>query len=256
MNTYDRQELRIVSEQERLSEHDKAAKVGSGGAKAYAAAPWLALAGGLALAFCQWLIFVYAPVESTMRLPQKIFYLHLPLAWWGLFSFFVTFVASIAYLRTRKFHWDALAGAAAEVGVVLAALALVTGSIWARSAWGVWWTWDARLTTTLVMCFVYAGYLIIRTMDIQPARRSQIAAVVGIVAFLDVPLVFFSARLWSYIHPPSISLEPEMKLTVIACVASFALLWAGLTAFRWKLACDGRRLDMLAEERLLRQDQR
>ena len=245
-----------MSEQDPLSKHDKSAKGGNSGAKAYAAAPWLALAGGLALAFCQWLIFVYAPVESTMRLPQKIFYLHLPLAWWGLFSFFVTFVASIAYLRTRKFHWDALAGAAAEVGVVLAALALVTGSIWARSAWGVWWTWDARLTTTLVMCFVYAGYLIIRTMDIQPARRSQIAAVVGIVAFLDVPLVFFSARLWSYIHPPSISLEPEMKLTVIACVASFALLWAGLTAFRWKLACDGRRLDMLAEERLLRQDQR
>ena len=221
---------------------------------AYAAAPWLALAGGLTLAFCQWLIFVYAPIESAMRLPQKIFYLHLPLAWWGLFSFFVVFAASIAYLRTRNFHWDALAGAAAEVGVVLAVLALVTGSIWAKQSWGLWWTWDARLTTTLVMCFVYAGYLIIRTMDIQPARRSQIAAVVGIVAFLDVPLVFFSARLWSYIHPPSISLEPEMKLTVIACVLAFALIWAGLMAFRWKLACDERRLDTLAAARLLRQD--
>ena len=225
-----------------------------GACRGYALAPWLALAGGLAAAFCQWLIFVYAPVESTMRLPQKIFYLHLPLAWWGLFSFFVVFVASIAYLRTRNFHWDALAGAAAEVGVVLAVLALVTGCLWGKPAWGVWWTWDARLTTTLVMCFVYAGYLIIRGMDIQPDRRAQVTAVLGIVAFLDVPLVFFSARLWSYIHPPSISLEPEMKITVISCVLAFGLLWAGLVAFRWKLACDEKRLDTLAEERLLRQE--
>lgn len=238
-----------------MREQNRSGRAGADKKTAYAAAPWLALAGGLALAFCQWLIFVYAPIESTMRLPQKIFYLHLPLAWWGLFSFFVVFVASIAYLRTRKFFWDALAGAAAEVGVVLAVLALVTGSLWGRPAWGVWWTWDARLTTTLVTCFVYAGYLIIRTMDIQPVRRSQIVAVVGIAAFLDVPLVFFSARLWSYIHPPSISLEPEMKLTVGACVLAFALIWAGLVAFRCKLACDERQLDMLAAERVMRHDE-
>ena len=220
------------------------------------AVPLLALAGGLALAFCQWLIFVYAPVEASMRLPQKIFYLHLPLAWWGLLSFCVVFAASAAYLLTRKPSLDALAAAAAEVGVVLAVLALITGSIWGKPSWGVWWTWDPRLTTTLVMCFVYAGYLIIRTMDIPAERRSQIAAVIGIVAFLDVPLVFISARKWNSIHPPSISLEPEMKVTVIACILAFGLVWAGLTFFRWKLACDERRLEMLAAERLLRQDRR
>lgn len=217
-------------------------------------APWLALAGGLALAACQWLIFEYAPVESTMRLPQKIFYLHLPLAWWGLISFFVVFAASIAYLITRNQRWDALAGASAEIGLVLAVLALVAGSIWGKASWGLWWTWDARLTTTLVMCFIYAGYLIIRNIDMLPERRSQIASVVGIIAFLDVPLVFFSARLWSYIHPPSISLEPAMKVTLIACIASFALLWTGLTAFRWRLNIDECRLDALALERLMRQD--
>ena len=189
-----------------------------------------------------------------MGLAQKIFYLHLPLAWWGLISFFVTFCASIAYLRTRKASWDALAGASAEVGLVLAVLAVVSGSIWARHSWGLWWTWDARLTTSLVMCFIYAGYLIIRSMDMQPDRRSQIAAVLGIIAFLDVPLVFFSARLWSYIHPPSISLEPEMKLTVIACVAAFGLFWSGLLAFCWKLALDRLNLDALALERLLRRE--
>lgn len=221
----------------------------------YAAAPWLALLGGFALAFCQWLIFVYAPIEASMRLPQKIFYLHLPLSWWGLISFLIVFIASIGYLWTRNHIWDALAGACAEVGLVLAVLALATGSIWGKPSWGYWWTWDPRLTTTLVMCFIYAGYLIVRSMDIQPDRRAQIAAVLGIAAFLDVPLVFLSARLWSYIHPPSISLEPEMKLTVIACVASFTLLWAGLVAFRWKLARDEQRLAVLAMERMLRREQ-
>lgn len=215
-------------------------------------APLFAVAGGLCLAFTLWLMLVYAPIESQMRLPQKIFYLHMPLAWWGLISFFLVFVASIVYLLSRKESWDILAGAAAEVGLVLAALALITGAIWGKPAWGVWWTWDARLTTTLVMCFVYAGYLILRGLDMQPARRSRLAAVVGIVAFLDVPLVFFSARLWSYIHPPSISLEPEMKLTVIASIASFALFWLGLLAFRYRLARDERNVDLLASERLMR----
>ena len=218
----------------------------------YRAVPLLALLGGAALGFCQWMIFVYAPTESTMGPTQKIFYLHLPLAWWGLISFFVVFCASIAFLKSRNPRWDALAEAAAEVGLVLAVLAVVSGSIWARHSWGLWWTWDARLTTALVMCFIYAGYLIIRQMDMPPERRSRIAAVLGIIAFLDVPLVFFSARLWSYIHPPSISLEPEMKYTVAACVAAFALFWAALCGFRWKLALDRRRLDLLAMERLMR----
>ena len=218
-------------------------------------APLLAVAGGLCLAVTFWLILVYAPIETQMRLPQKIFYLHMPLAWWGLISFFLVFAASIAYLVTRKDTWDILAGAAAEIGLVLAVLALVTGSIWGKPAWGVWWTWDARLTTTLVMCFIYAGYLILRGLDIHPGRRARLAAVVGIVAFLDVPLVFLSARLWSYIHPPSISLEPEMKLTLLASIASFSLLWAGLLAFRYRLGRDERQVDMLAAERLMRSEQ-
>lgn len=218
------------------------------------AVPLLALSGGLGLACCQWMIFVYAPTEATMGLVQKIFYLHLPLAWWGLISFFVVFCASIAFLKTRKPKWDALAEAAAEVGLVLGVLAVVSGSIWARHSWGLWWTWDARLTTALVMCFIYAGYLIVRRMDIPPGRRSKIAAVLGIIAFLDVPLVFFSARLWSYIHPPAIGLEPEMKYTVMACLAAFAFFWAGLCGFRWKLACDSRRLDAIALERLMRDE--
>ena len=122
----------------------------------------LALLGGLAFACCQWLIYVYAPEEATLGLIQKIFYIHLPLAWWALISFFTVFLGSIAYLLRRAPGADRLCAAAAEVGVLLSGLALVTGMLWARKSWGVWWTWDPRLTTTLIMWFVYAGYLVLR----------------------------------------------------------------------------------------------
>lgn len=214
-------------------------------------AAFLALLGGFALAFCQWLIFVYAPTEASLGLSQKIFYMHLPLAWWGLISFLVTAIASLAFLLTQKAYFDTLAGASAELGLVLATLALLTGCIWAKAAWGVWWTWDARLSTTLIMCFVYAGYLMIRHMDWPEARRAKISAVIGIVAFLDVPLVYFSARLWSYVHPSKVSLEPEMRTTLFACLAAFALLWAGLLALRYSLGLAEQQLDYLSNKRLL-----
>jgi heme exporter protein C len=207
--------------------------------------PPLALAGGLALAASWALIFVYAPKESTLGLPQKIFYLHMPLAWWALCGFFLTFAASLVYLRTEKDFWDSLAGACAEVSLVFAVLSIISGSIWARASWGVWWTWDARLTTALVMCFVYSGYLVVRSLDIALRRKAKICAVIGVAAFLDVPLVFLSARLWSYIHPPSISLEAEMKLTLTACIVSFAILWAALVGLRLQAALDERRLEIL-----------
>lgn len=206
----------------------------------------LALLGGLALAGCQWLVFAYAPTEANMGLVQKIFYIHLPLAWWALISFFVVFVASVCYLLRRSPAADRLCAAAAEVGVLLGGLALATGMLWARKSWGVWWTWDPRLTTTLVMWFVYAGYLVLRGLDLPPQRRGLVCAVVGVVAFLDVPLVFVSARIWRSIHPAVFAsegggLEPEMKYTVIACVACFGLLWAGLLWLR------KRQLDLRAQ---------
>lgn len=199
--------------------------------------PILALAGGALMALCQWLIYVYAPLEAVMGVVQKIFYIHLPLAWWAFASFLTVFGASIAYLRTRALRWDSLAAAAAEAGVACSGLALVTGSLWARHSWGVWWTWDPRLTTTLIMWFVYAGYLILRALDLPPARRSMICAVVGVVAFIDVPLVFVSARLWRSIHPAVFAakgggLDEAMKITVFCCVAAFGFIWAALVLAR------------------------
>lgn len=210
----------------------------------------LALTGALAFAACQWLIYAYAPVEAQLGLMQKVFYVHLPLAWWALLSFFVVFLASAVVLLRASDAADRLCRAAAEVGVLLTTLTLATGMIWARRSWGVWWTWDPRLTTALIMWFVYVGYLLLRGLDLPPRRKSVICSVVGIVAFLDVPLVFLSARLWRSIHPAVFAakgggMEPEMKLTAIACVVSFALFWAGLVWLR------KRQLDMEARVRAL-----
>lgn len=196
-----------------------------------------ALLGGLLLAACQYLVFVYAPIEAHMGAVQKIFYIHLPLAWWGLVSFFVVAVAGGLYLRTRQQYYDHLAHAAAEVGLLLCTLALVTGSIWARHSWGVWWTWDPRLTTALILWFLYAGYIMLRHLDLSPAKQASLCAVLGIVAFLDVPLVFLSARLWRSIHPAVFAsseggLDPQMRVAAISMVVAFGFLWWALVSLR------------------------
>jgi len=206
----------------------------------------LAMLSVLALAVGQWFIWSYAPLEETMGVVQKIFYIHMPLAWWALVSFFVVFCASIRHLITRSSGSDILAGAAAELGVLLSGLALVSGSIWGRAAWNVWWTWDPRLTTTLIMWFVYAGYLVLRGSPMGGERRAMVSAVLGVVAFLDVPLVFYSARIWRSVHPAVLAsqgggLEPEMWHTVLANLVAFGLLWLTLLLARYILG--------LAEER-------
>lgn len=216
-----------------------------------------ALLGCLCMAACQWLIACYAPLEAAMGPVQKIFYYHLPLAWWGLISFLAVFIGSIMYLWKRALFWDCLCAACAEVGLLLAALSVMTGMIWARRSWGVWWTWDPRLTTALVMCFLYAGYMLIRGLDMPVDRKRVICAVIGIIAFADVPLVFFSARIFRSIHPSVFAsegggLEPEMKLTALACVAAMGFVWYSLCALRYKQYRVGVNLDNLRQCRMRR----
>lgn len=198
---------------------------------------FLALIGAAGMACCQWLIYVHAPIEATMGIIQKIFYLHLPLAIWALLSFFAVFAGSIAYLFRRRQTLDNFCAAAAEIGLLFCGLALLTGMIWAKKSWGVWWTWDPRLATTLVMWFVYAAYLVIRRLDIPIGRRNIICAIVGVAAFLDVPLVFLSARIFRSIHPAVFGsqgggLPPEMGITVFCCIASLGVFWLGLLLLR------------------------
>ena len=197
----------------------------------------LALVGGLLLAASWWLIFMYAPTEAIMGEIQKIFYIHLPLSWWALASFLVVFVASITYLVRGGDHWDRLSQALVEVGLLFTTLTLVTGMLWGRKAWGVWWTWDPRLTTALILWFIYMGYLLLDSLNLSSGRRKMVRAVLGIIAFADVPLVFFSARLWRSIHPAVFAsegggLEPEMKLVALFSVAAMGVFWLGLVLVR------------------------
>lgn len=202
------------------------------------------LLGCAGMAFCQWLIYFHAPVEATLGLAQKIFYIHLPLAWWALASFFVVFAASCLYIFSRNQAWDRVAQAAAEVGTLFCGLALLTGCLWAKKSWGVWWTWDPRLATTLVTWFVYAAYLVLRGIELEPARKRLVCAVVGIVAFLDVPLVFVSARIWRSIHPAVFAsgggMPAEMLTAILACVFFMGFFWWSIFVIR------RRQLDMRA----------
>lgn len=185
----------------------------------------------------QWLIYFYAPLEETMGYAQKIFYLHLPMAFWGLSSYTMIFILSILFLVLKKTSLDFWCRAFAETGTLYTTLALLTGMIWGRISWGIWWTWDPRLTTTLVMWFIYAGYLIIENLDLTEQAKATTRAIIGIIAFADIPLIFLSARVFRSIHPAvfaseSGGLEPEMKLTVIVCLAGFGFLWLYLAAAR------------------------
>jgi len=202
----------------------------------------LALTGGLLMAICQWLIYQYAPIERTMGYAQKIFYIHLPVAWWCFVGFFVSCLASISYLLTKNTKWDDLANASVQLGLFSATMALVTGMIWGRTSWGVWWTWEPRLTTTFILWLIYCAYMVIRQLNMPAQRKQTIAAVIAIVGFVDVPLVFLSTRLMRsnfYNHPivfttdDSGGMTPEMALTVIACVVCFGLIFAALLGLRY-----------------------
>jgi len=124
-------------------------------------------------------------------------------------SFFIVFLANIAYLATRRVKWDCLAVAAAEMGVICCSIGLITGPLWARPVWGIWWTWDARLTTTFIMWLMYVSYLLLRGLLEEPQRRASLSAIFGIFAFLDVPLVYVSNRLWRTQHPQPVILGGE-----------------------------------------------
>lgn len=183
---------------------------------------------------------------------QRIFYLHVPSAWIGFFSFFVVFVASALYLLKRERKWDAIALSAAEIGVLFTTLVLVTGPLWAKSAWGTFWVWDARLTTTLVLWLIYVGYLMLRT-SVDETKRAPMAAVLGIVGFLDVPIIFLSVTWWRTMHPTlvvneSSGLEPAMRTTLMVAMVAFTLLFSWMLLYRVQLEQKRDRLAWRREE--------
>ena len=180
-----------------------------------------------------YLIFVVAPTDSVLGHVQRIFYFHVPIAVVSFLGFFVVFVASIGYLVTRRRKWDSVAHAAAEVGVVFVTLALLTGVIWARPVWGVWWTWEPRLTTTLILWLIYVAYLMLRSYVPNKSQGAVYAAGLGIIGFVDVPIVYYSVQWWRSIHPSAVvgpladtgALEPVMQGVLFFSLAVFLLLF-------------------------------
>lgn len=144
--------------------------------------------------------FAISPPDRDMGDLQKIMYVHVPAAWNAFIAFFIVFVASVLYLWKRDERHDLLAASAAEVGAVLTALTLVLGSIWGRPTWGVWWTWDARLTSTAVLLLIFVGYLALRAFTEDQDRRARWSAAVGILGALNVPIVYMSVRWWRTLH--------------------------------------------------------
>ena len=185
---------------------------------------------------------VVAPTEATMGDVQRIFYYHLPHAWVAFLLFFTNFMASVWYLVRRTQQSDALALASAEVGVVFCTVVLVTGPLWARPVWGIWWTWDARLTSTLVLWLIYVSYLVLRRFA-TGAQTQVLAAALAIFGFVDVPIVYLSIRYFRTQHPQPViaggegsGLDPRVWTAVLWNLAGFLSFALLLIWQRYRLA--------------------
>jgi heme exporter protein C len=188
------------------------------------------------------LSLVVAPPDAVQGEVQRLMYVHVPAAWLAYLSFFVVFVSSVAYLRTRRIRWDRMAAASAEIGVLFTALTIALGALWGKPIWGTWWTWDPRLTTTAMLLLVYLAYLAVRRVVDNPSRRARWAAVIGIVGFVDVPIVHLSVVWWRSLHQQATLLRvggPEIHGSMLAAllvgVAAFTLVYAYLMTLRLRV---------------------
>jgi heme exporter protein C len=185
----------------------------------------------------------YTPIEVRQGVAQKIFYLHVPSAWSALLAFSLVGIVSALYLWLNDPRLDRFAAASAEVGLAFSAVMLTTGPIWAKPIWGTWWTWDARLTLTLFLFFLFIGYLALRAALQDPGERARFSAVIGILGLLLVPFIHLSVYLFRTLHPQPVvlkpsrpSLPPEMLRTLLISGAVFLLLYIGLVTIRYGLA--------------------
>jgi len=207
--------------------------------------PLLSALTALLLVYGLYQALVAAPTERTMGDVQRIFYYHVPSAWTAFLLFFTNLIASIIYLIWKNAKADALAVASAEVGVVFCTVVLVTGPIWARPVWGIWWTWDVRLTTTLVLWLIYVSYLVLRRFS-DSAQTPTLAAVLAIFGALDVPLVYFSIWFFRTQHPQPVmgkggSLDPRMLHALL-------INWLAFSCFAILVCWSRFRLEMLHSE--------
>ena len=211
--------------------------------------PWVAMAAAGLVTFVASMAVSPDAVQGQL---SRILYVHVPAAWLAYLAFFVTMFASAMYLWRRDLKWDRRAVSSAEIGVVFTGLALGLGMIWAKPTWGVWWTWDARLTLTAIMFFVYLGYLALRRTTNDLHVRAKRSAILGVLAVIQVPLVHFSVVWWRTLHQPPTLLKPEpidmdtsMLVTLVIAVVSFTVMYVAMMFKRTELA----RLEDAALER-------
>lgn len=185
---------------------------------------------------------------------QRIIYFHVPSAWLSMLAFGVTAAGSIGYLITSQRNWDNLAVSSAELGLVFTLAATASGSVWAKPAWNVWWTWDPRLTTYTIVFLLFVAYFMLRSAMEDPARRARFAAVYGLFAFLSVPITFMSIRWWRTIHPVLIDpnegfgLGPGMMTAFFISLAAFTLLYIALLIHRYRLEQTKEQVELLKEQ--------
>jgi heme exporter protein C len=202
---------------------------------------WLGIVTGALMLAALYMVFMYVPTEAEEGIIQRIFYFHAPIAWVTFAAFGLVAISGVFYLWMGQDVWDDLGYASVETGMVFCTLLLVTGSIWARPIWGAWWTWDSRLTTSLILWLLYGGYLVLRALADDTSEVARLAAVVGIVGALDVPVIIVSVRLWRTIHPAvlvtrqgSHGLEdPRMIATLLVAMAAFTALFLWLLWLRF-----------------------
>lgn len=205
-----------------------------------------ALVSGVAL----WMIFLVAPVEVTMGIVQKIFYVHVPSALASYAGFTVAAVCSLLYLFRPREHWDIGARAGAELGLMLCFFTLLSGSLWGYKAWGTYWVWDPQLTATLILFLLYGGYVLLRFFGGKSKGVKKTAAVLAIVAFVDIPIIHYSVRLWGGLHPVveregGDGLAPEIASVFQVSMLSFLLVFLVVLWLRVRVQLSEHRVDEL-----------
>jgi heme exporter protein C len=202
--------------------------------------PWLGILAAALSLLAMWMGLVWAPTDAVQGDVYRVIYVHVPTAWLAYLAFVVVFLASIGWLWSRRPWFDALAVASAEIGVLFTGLFIVAGSIWAKPTWGVWWTWDPRLVTTAVMFVMYVGYLLLRSLSSDFERRATRAAVIGVIAVVDIPIVHLSVLWMNSVHQlPTVArigaapaLDPSMGLTLGVSVLAFTFVYLALLVER------------------------
>ena len=198
--------------------------------------------GGAMMLITLYLVFIWVPTEKNLGVSQRIFYFHVPLAWAGFLAFFFVLVGSVGYLWKKTDGWDRMAYSAAEIGVVYTTLMLVTGILWSKPVWGVWWTWDPRLTTSLILWLIYVAYLMLRAYSPKGQQGARYAAILGIAGFVDVPIVYLSINWWRTVHPEAMvgpgssgDLPSSMFLTLMVSTVTFTIIFISLLMERVSL---------------------